>query len=540
MADVGKRVVDFLYIHLSAVELLPLDQQRAISDALLEVPLGHLLYPNVAKLNVRTGVVSLLDYPGFNEEAFPELSASWVFDMRSGSAPVLRRYDTALNPPILHRKELLVHAGHPGREEWEERTRTAESLGLFDNARVIGFRLNWDGLVASKGYQFMNGNFSPLGNVEGAVDAEAEAEVSNIYRHLTALTRTGLSAPVQLLIRHSLLLSDAPLFDYGCGRGSDVALLRAEGVSAHGWDPHYAGDEPIRQADAVNLGFVINVIEDAAERVDCLQRAFTLARRVLVIGVMLHSSDVAGQPYRDGVITSRKTFQKYYSQGELKDFIENVLHQPAFMVAPGIAFVFADKQLEQRFAAGRYRTKKLAERLLRVRRPPRAERLAPPARLPRISRSEQKLLTVRPLLDKLWAQSLDLGRWPDRSDLGDAGEVDEVIGGLTRAVRLLVSNYDAATLESACRARRGLLLPSDDDCEKSLIATTCNRPLIYKDFPARQVESSSSFLSDFEGPAGKRVRYPSGKFVPQQANRFTPISRPEFLFVRHRIRGGDR
>lgn len=486
---VGKRVVDFLYVHLCALALLPSDQQRAIEDALRQVPTDHPCYPNVAKLNVRTGAVSLLDYPCFTEDAFPELNASWAFGSGTGSTPVLRQYDLVLNPPILHRKELLVPPDHPGRADWEELTRTAESLGLFDDTKVIGFRLNWDRLVASKGYQFTNGNFLPLGNDVSTVFYETSVEGSSISRHLTALTRTGLSAPVQLLIRHSLLPPEASLFDYGCGRGGDVALLRAQGLSADGWDPHYAPNGPLHEADAVNLGFVINVIEDAAERVEALQRAFALARGVLAVGVMLHGNDVTGTPYRDGVVTSRRTFQKYYSQGELKDYIEQVLHQPAFMVAPGIAFVFADKQLEQRFGAGRYRTKSLAERLLRIHRPPRPARTPAVPRPPRTSGGDQRLLAVKPLLDRLWAQSIDLGRWPDRSELADADEL-EAAGGLARAVRLLSRDYDLATLESAAQTRR-------DDLAVYLVNMSFAKRKPYRQLEPRLQFDVKAFFGDY-------------------------------------------
>lgn len=51
-----------------------------------------------------------------------------------------------------------------------------------------------------------------------------------------------------------------------------------------------------------------------AERVDAIHKAFRLARRVMTVGVMLHGSEPPGRPYGDGFITSRNTFQKYFSQ----------------------------------------------------------------------------------------------------------------------------------------------------------------------------------------------------------------------------------
>lgn len=57
------------------------------------------------------------------------------------------------------------------------------------------------------------------------------------------------------------------VFDYGCGRGDDIAGLNEIGIQCTGWDPHYASENSISNADVVNLGFVVNVIEDPAERV---------------------------------------------------------------------------------------------------------------------------------------------------------------------------------------------------------------------------------------------------------------------------------
>lgn len=170
-----------------------------------------------------------------------------------------------------------------------------------------------------------------------------------------------------MLVRHGLLRPGMTFFDYGCGRGSDVSALSSDGVAASGWDPHYLPEATIAPADAVNLGFVVNVIEDPAERIDAITKAFGLARTVMSIGVMLYGGDLPGKPYRDGFLTSRNTFQKYFSQSELKDYIEQALQRDAFMVGPGVAFVFADTEAEQRFSAGRYQRKNVALRLLATR-----------------------------------------------------------------------------------------------------------------------------------------------------------------------------
>lgn len=465
--SIGKRVFDDLYIHRSAAALLSDSDHRELVTAALNAVRDATPEPNVIKLNLRSGWVSLLAYERFEEDPFPTLAASWLFNRGSNGQPTFRSYVDSLNPPILHRKELLVGPDHPDRERWAEVTRAAEELGLFDESQAIGFRLNWERLIRSKGYQVVDGSFLPIGNaVEPNVALDGIDSACSVQRHLTALMRNDLSAPVQLLLRRGLLDEKKSFFDYGCGRGGDVAGLRANGYDAAGWDPHFAPDQPLREADVVNLGFVVNVIEDPAERVEAMRKAFALTKQVLSIGVMLYGGATAGVPFRDGFLTSRNTFQKYFTQPELKDYVEHVLGREAFMIAPGICFVFADSKLEQHFSAGRYRSSGVAARLLAQRvpaRPSEGDEREQRRRLqirspravaaPRLSRLETLLARVRPVLDSLWATALELGRFPEADEVNNLAEVLKELGSFERALRLLQRHYEPALLSAARRTR---------------------------------------------------------------------------------------
>ena len=46
--------------------------------------------------------------------------------------------------------------------------------------------------------------------------------------------------------------------------------LQALGHQADGWDPVYRPETPKRKTDVVNLEYVVNVIEDPAERLEAL------------------------------------------------------------------------------------------------------------------------------------------------------------------------------------------------------------------------------------------------------------------------------
>lgn len=151
-------------------------------------------------------------------------------------------------------------------------------------------------------------------------EVRALLEQRPIKRHKTAIKRKSLSVPANRALQQGVLKQGMSWFDYGCGRGDDLRLLKQKGFDAAGWDPYYSPDTPRQRADVVNLGFVLNIIEDPDERDDTLRAAFKLAKSCLVVATrpsMKHSF----KQYRDGYVTKLDTFQRFWSQSELKDYL---------------------------------------------------------------------------------------------------------------------------------------------------------------------------------------------------------------------------
>ena len=454
MPTIGKRIVDELYVHISALGQLSSHEHSAeVLRRLSQLHVDDAALINVAKINLRSKRVSLLHYPSFDDDAFPALHASWSFLSPDIDIPVFRSYKQSANPPILHRKELLVAEDHPNRVSWASLTEVAEGLGLFDSTKAIGFKLNWEQLISSKGFQLVGRTFLPLGNDVSPGESALLDEAAAISRHLTALSRTSISAPVQMLLRSGMLAPGRTFFDYGCGRGQDVEALRAIDIAANGWDPHFAPDEPLMAADVVNLGFVINVIEDPAERVEAVTRAFDLSNSVLAVSVMLYSNDISGIPYRDGYRTSRNTFQKYFLQQELRDYLEHVLHRNAFLVAPGIALVFTDSHLEQVFCLEKYRSKNVGRRANIAVRALSVPNPSQSVLATRRSKSDAFFDDHRPALERLWTRTLELGRYPEQYE--NANLPNELASDKEYrcAIRMLQVRFDQSVLKAAERIR---------------------------------------------------------------------------------------
>ena len=269
-----------------------------------------------------------------------------------------------------------------------------------------------------------------------------------IERHKTAIPRSAVSAPVYLLQSGGVITNDTTVLDYGCGQGHDVEALKNAGISANGWDPHFAPNRSnLEEADVVNLGFVLNVIEDTAERVEALEKAFGYARQCLAVSVMLIGrGDLSNsRPYKDGFITSRNTFQKYYTQSEFREFLCETLGTEAIAAGPGIFFVFKDEVAEQRF---------LFRRQVGFRHP-----VAQTPRRTTPKKTTNKNNTVTPK-DKIIVGEIadtirEIGRHPDEGELSISlkKRISNSKRSLPFLINLALQELDADELESAAAER---------------------------------------------------------------------------------------
>lgn len=447
---VGKKVGQAIYIHRSAVDHLETSAKDKLALALLRVP-DDFQWSVLKIAGQDYQIFSFLDYQEFRTVAFPELRASLLVNLAEDGAK-LRKYTDA-NPPILHRKELLLAPDHPLIDEFANLTKSLESKGLFKNMANKGTRRIWMDTLADAGMTVEGPNVVPSGSrseeaLEAATDEISASEHKKVERHKTAITRTALSAPMYLLFTNGLIRQESTILDYGCGQGDDIRALKSDGYAAEGWDPHYRPDpSALKKSQVTNLGFVLNVIEEPEERAEALKRAFSLTDVCLAVSVMLYGkADLSGvRPYRDGYLTSRKTFQKYYTQTELRDFISSVLNVEPLAVGQGIFFVFRDELEEQRY---------LLRRQIGFRG--REYRVVPKPRSPQKStpnKSAQQLskTTIQDLAVEITA----LGRQPDISELpnGLAKKLAQSKQVLQHAASRAIANIGHDELEKIVAAR---------------------------------------------------------------------------------------
>lgn len=166
-----------------------------------------------------------------------------------------------------------------------------------------------------------------------------------IVRKRTAISRSGFSRPIRFALEAGLINPSVSVFDYGCGKGQDIVRLNGISVNATGWDPAFLPNGVKKQASVVNLGYVINVIEENEERIQVLNEAWCLANDLLIVAARTTLEKAQfSEVYSDGYITSRNTFQKMYTQSDLYNLLKATTSVEPVAVAPGIFFIFRNKK----------------------------------------------------------------------------------------------------------------------------------------------------------------------------------------------------
>ncbi len=260
---IGKQLPDAVYTHESAiVEALPPNLLSYINNVVEGLAIPELDW-NIIKFYKRDHKVALLHYPNFFDDAYPALHKSFTIDLHKKTYRI-SNYNNSENPPILHRKETFLAPDHPSIPLFSEITKEGEKAGLYQNPKIIGFKTSWERLINRKGLTLINGRIKSEKTQSPTANEQNTCETT-IHRHLTAIDRNSLSSPMQTLARHNYLSGEHTLLDYGCGKGDDVSELEAHGLEVYAWDPVYRPEGKKLKSDIVNLGFVLNVIEDKKE-----------------------------------------------------------------------------------------------------------------------------------------------------------------------------------------------------------------------------------------------------------------------------------
>ena len=442
---------------------------------------------SLVKLHTDEYAITFLSYPEFDADPHPALVESTKINLNSGTV-IRTDYRSRTNPPILHRKETFLSQDDPRVAEFAALTKQEEEAGLYRDPSRIGLRLQWQTLLRRLGLTYRGHVLVKLGG-NGQSERELEEEPT-IERHRTAIKRYDLSKPVKVLLECGLLRKKDTFFDYGCGHGMDIEGLSHLGYQASGWDPCFKPNAAKTPASVVNLGYVLNVIEEPEERLTALREAYSLSERVLLVSSMVVGQENSAhtRPYRDGYLTKTNTFQKFYLPGELETLIEEALNTEATTLALGICAVFRDPDEAEVFEAGRNRRHidwtEIGAQL----------RFSKPATRDRRSVGQYEL--HKELLDQFWQALLDLGRVPEPGEFDRLAEVRTAVGGIKKASALVLSRNGNGLWEVARKAR-------SEDVLIYLAMTNFRRRFLRREIPPRIKNDIRSFFGDLNTAQAK-------------------------------------
>jgi hypothetical protein len=362
----GKRLPTALYVYRSERLALGDELDRLLAQVVAAFEVGPEF--NVIKLRTDELKLSFLSYPRFFDDPHPALRLALTIDLVRGKTR-LTDYSGNPNPPILHRKEAFLPAGHPKRRVFSALTEAEEAAGLYADTSTIGFKLNWERLLAAKGLRHAGHRLPPASSpstpkdgphqdpAPSATGPDSEPPAA-IDRHKTAMARYELSKPVKTLVD-----------------------------------------------------------------------AFRHTRRLLVVSALIcETVDVAqAAPFRDGVVTKRNTFQKYFDQQELQQYVEDALDTTAVPVSLGVFYVFRDPVEQQDFIEARTRRSidwsQISARL----------GIGGPKAL-----WEKLYAEHKEFLDSFGKLALALGRFPEPAEFDRADAIPERLGSARRALRAYV------------------------------------------------------------------------------------------------------
>lgn len=146
-SPVGKLTPSALFVHTSAVS--GLEGILRVVEGCARGLVGLIDGANVVKIHRRKPYVSYLSYPEFDRVAHPALKFSVFVDL-AGLRATWHSFEGRDNPPILHRKELVVADDYPGREKFKTLSRQEERAGLLSRPD-IGTSRGWDRALLEAG-----------------------------------------------------------------------------------------------------------------------------------------------------------------------------------------------------------------------------------------------------------------------------------------------------------------------------------------------------------------------------------------------------
>lgn len=152
---------------------------------------------------------------------------------------------------------------------------------------------------------------------------------------LTAINRTSISSPLKKILDANEITNTDLILDYGCGHGFDLNFLKEKSYNITGYDKYIHKHSDLKYKeylyDKIICFYVLNTIAEKEERLSVIEHLLSLLKQNGSIYIAVRSIEELNSmknkkhiTYNDGLVTSRKTFQKYFSKEDVANLLKNI------------------------------------------------------------------------------------------------------------------------------------------------------------------------------------------------------------------------
>jgi len=315
------------YFAVEAIDDVPQELKQLYLDSIKKYNINF--KHNLIKISEDKNSISLMYYPHLDSNPHPYLENSMSISLVDNT--IKSKKESAENPVILHRLELMLSKNNPRNKELEKLTVIEEQKGLYDEKHMLylGRRKYWNMICREAN---LPESLSPeMENKQQhqQLDLFNMDEIPiKIKRETTAMHIQRASFPTRWAEEKKIIKST--VVDWGCGRGRDTNWLISLNYDVLSYDPFFKPSPSPQEIDfssvnTVLLNYVLNVIESDNERRTLLNDIYSYVYNGTILIVSARSEEEISsfasksnwKRFNDGFLTSKKTFQKGYTLDEL-------------------------------------------------------------------------------------------------------------------------------------------------------------------------------------------------------------------------------
>jgi DNA phosphorothioation-associated putative methyltransferase len=166
-AKVGQLVENALIVHRSSMDHL--EPLLRIYEGCARTLLGDFDESNVIKLHRYSSKVSYISYPGFEDIAHPTLRQRIKVTLPTRNIELFD-YSNWEDPPLLFRKNELIHSSHIKYKLFDSLNRQESRAGIIPKQGATVLKSQWESTLESNGFRIVGHKLVQKNRIEPPID----------------------------------------------------------------------------------------------------------------------------------------------------------------------------------------------------------------------------------------------------------------------------------------------------------------------------------------------------------------------------------